>query len=310
MQKIAISLCLLLVNFCYGQEFSPDAVKSIVSSYRTSLAGGDEIVLANRKITRVKPDLYKIEDRSPSGKLASIKYTNSIPTDITFPEVGLCTEFYENGKVKNTRNYMDSGTMISEYFNNGSLYKEYSVTILGKILIEQVGDIAGNILVKNGAGKSTEVSDNLIVEIGLYKESLKTGTWRGYYEDGTLYYEENYNKEGLVSGKAYDNTGKSYAYKTTYEKASFKGGETKLHQFLANNINVKNEQDSGIVPVDFVIDELGNVRDAKSQDNENTLLIKHVLKVINSTSGKWLPAKHRGIPIKSDYFQRIVVSLK
>lgn len=88
------------------------------------------------------------------------------------------------------------------------------------------------------------------------------------------------------------------------EMPEYPGGEQALRQFIADHIEypeiARENEISGKVYVQFVINEKGEVSDAKVVRSADPSLDKAALKVINSFP-KWKPGKQRDRPVKVAY---------
>ena len=100
------------------------------------------------------------------------------------------------------------------------------------------------------------------------------------------------------------------------ESALFNGkpAEAAFREYMGQNLKypqiaVENAI-SGRVFVQFVVDQQGNVVDAQVTRNVDPLLDHEALRLIQSTSGMWTPAKQRQKPVKVRYTFPIMFKLQ
>jgi len=106
--------------------------------------------------------------------------------------------------------------------------------------------------------------------------------------------------EGKTSAKKPDKNG---VYEMTDVRPSYPGGETALENYMNNNIDYQqpaiDNNTEGTVNVQFVVDENGNVTDAKRIGKElGGGLDDEAVKVI-SNMPKWTPGKVKGKNVKT-----------
>jgi protein TonB len=88
------------------------------------------------------------------------------------------------------------------------------------------------------------------------------------------------------------------------ETPSFPGGELKLYEFLANNMEYPDEAEkmgiTGIVYVNFIIEQDGSISNARILRDIGGGCGEEVLRVVNSMP-KWNPGKQRGKTVRVQY---------
>lgn len=257
---------------------------------------------ALRQISKIGR-IYKITDKYTGGKLASIKYSEEIPLTMSFPETGKTTEFYPNGKLKRSRDPEGDHSRVKEYFANGEPYREY-LEKKEETEMVTVWDTEGNIAVQQGNGRAVEMNryeDRVFLESGSYENGRRTGEWSGF--DGRPYFTESYKTGRLVSGESLDENGKKFSYKIKTEPAAFKGGEQQLYSFLGKNINMPGEITAGETRVvtRFTISTEGTVDSLQALNEAPSWAVQEAFRVVKMTSGKWLPGKLHGQPVKMLY---------
>lgn len=85
---------------------------------------------------------------------------------------------------------------------------------------------------------------------------------------------------------------------------SFSGGETKLYEFLANNIVYPKEAEkmgiTGIVYVNFIIEQDGSISNARIIRDIGGGCGEEVLRVVNSMP-KWNPGRQKGKAVRVQF---------
>lgn len=321
MRKIITFLLIIFNSYSFGQELSPDSVRSLIEVYKAQL-DSDTIDINKRTITRIKgKGLYRYVDRYPSGAIAS----NQVLYDVTGKSDNIVIPgssfFYESGQVKKIERKLGGGMNVVEYYKNGQVYREYDLTNLNTKQIKSVNDPHGKILVEDFVGNSVEynVNDeqyNLVnysplLEVGAYRNLRKNGTWMGYYDSGLPAYVEVYTTEDKLIGKSWDENRREYSYEKIYLGAEFKGGEKALMNFLAKNLRnsyMSSGENAGLVRVKFVITKDGKVNNITHTNDALAHRVAEAYRIVKATDGKWEPSRLRGIPIDNYYTLSIVIS--
>jgi antitoxin component YwqK of YwqJK toxin-antitoxin module len=139
----------------------------------------------------------------------------------------------------NRRTYTSAGRYSKEYSTgkwelfhwNGKLEREMYYG--DRTFTKTVYDSLGNTQVANGNGHYTAwYGDGTVKEEGTFTNGLRTGTWRGYREDGKPYYEESYRDNRFINGISQGRDGRRYVYDALSEFPSPEGGLVKYHEYL------------------------------------------------------------------------------
>lgn len=94
--------------------------------------------------------------------------------------------------------------------------------------------------------------------------------------------------------------------KPAYTEPMFKGGWDAMHSYLQKNLRpVKNSNASGVVEIDFLVDELGRISDVQVKKSLSEAHDKEAVRVIQGMP-KWLPCRTSGKPARC----RMVVPLR
>ena len=87
-----------------------------------------------------------------------------------------------------------------KYQNNFEVNLEYYKAMSGRYIVGE----------KNGKGKEYNINNNKIIFEGEYKNWKRKGKGKEYYENGKVKFEGEYLNGNKISGKGYDNNGKTY----------------------------------------------------------------------------------------------------
>ncbi len=214
--------------------------------------------------------------------------------------------FYENGIIKESGFFSDgelvalrkrrhpNGQMRSvEIMNNQDMNLENPKLVSS-------WDSLGTSMVVKGNGKYEltffEAADYF--EKGEYINGSKSGFWQTFKQN-VLVYEEVYDTFGnLELGVSYDSLGNSYNYQKARVDAEFEGGTKAWTRFLSKKLKYPKEAKKlgieGNVYVSFNVDILGKVINAQIVRSVGHGCDAEALRVVNLSSGKWVPGRLRG----------------
>lgn len=210
----------------------------------------------------------------------------------------------------NTRKYESAGRYDKEmpvgkweYFhNNGTLHREVYYT--DRVFTKSVYDTAGNAQVVNGEGRQVDWYPNgTVKEEGIYKNGTRQGIWKGYYSDGRLHYEEYYENNLLVKGRALDRKGHGYIYDESglYPRPAI--GFTLYKKYLKDNIRKTGK--SGKVKLTFSVDEDGALRDFVILESLDLDCDREAIRLVQNGPA-WLPVLlHGHIPTRAQGFVEV-----
>ncbi len=135
-----------------------------------------------------------------NGNLLSVsKYINGIPQEnvAEIADLDIRTDYYPNGRVKTVASYKNNipEGIRREYDESGEIDKAYifrNGVITGEGILTENG-------VKQGTWKEYFNNGTLLAE-GKYQNGKKTGEWKYYYPEGSLEQVGNYNAAGNPDG--------------------------------------------------------------------------------------------------------------
>lgn len=173
---------------------------------------------------------------------------------------------------------------------------------------------------------------------GCYKSNKHFGIWQYYYEDGSLYYSENYDKKGRMtgnftvyypdgkirrtdiyvkdefqSGKCFSHSGNDTVWYPFMVMPQYAGGDEARQLFLQQHIvypEIAAENgNQGTVFVSFVVDAEGTVEEVEILQGVCESLDNEALRVVNLMP-RWKPGTHDGKPIRVLFNMPIYFKLK
>jgi len=214
---------------------------------------------------------------------------------------GYCTSYHPNSNLASKGLYDADRRMGNwEYwYDNHQKQKEEVYTEDGKLKIESYWNKNGKQLLKQGTGFYEFFDDfEMATEKGKFNRYEKEGTWVGYFDDGKMYFQEEWMAGKLISGLSHDKSDNTYAYTQAqyHTIPTFEGGIGEITKFLNKTIRYPREaQKAGVegkISVKFIVDIDGSVKDAQVI-NSNSYLNEEALRIINMMPA-WKPALLRG----------------
>lgn len=249
-------------------------------------------------------DIYRFDNKENRYWLASKSITKSVEK---LRKNGRDIQYHKNGSRRSEGLY-ENGSKIGEwkfYFKKGTTKITREYVKKGKLTVNRIidaWDFEGNKTVTNGTGYfyKYDFDDDSYVQQGMLENSRKVGKWEGVMEYGK-YYEETYKDGTLVKGISWDKDGKKYRYKELESKASYKGGQKALRNFLAKNMNVVIPKKDGYEDkmhrhfILFKIGINGEISDIKIwvRGERNPYVIQEIKRVF-ALMKPWEPGKLRG----------------
>ncbi|MDE3143798.1 MAG: hypothetical protein KGL19_06570, partial [Bacteroidota bacterium] len=223
----------------------------------------------------------------PSNKIEGITYfADTIKSLI---RINVCTDYYENGKLKDSASYSKTGR---GRFNYG-FYEN------GKIKDSTRYDTSGKAISDYNFYPNGKIKDST-------RYSEKPGEFETFYfsEDGKplAYSVLNFKNQKIIN-IAYDKNGKilpDYVYK---KPAEYPEGLNEWLKYLSRNLNrdlpIENGAPAGkySVLVDFLIDENGNIIEINALNNPGYGTKEEAIRVIKKSKA-WKPAISENKPIQ------------
>lgn len=201
---------------------------------------------------------------------------------------GKWTRWYRNGQTKEVVNYDDDA--------DPNFRKR----------IESYWDSLGNQLVTAGNGIYLGIEEDPVsYETGLIANGFKEGTWKGYFSDGKLAFEEDYRHNTLLKGVSYDSVGNQYKYKELME-LDLKS----FYNYMVNNLvyptSARRQGISGQVVIQIIVKPDGHIRSRVAKGIEPGC-DKMALLVVNQYKGTWMIMKIRGQAVRRKVEQEFLL---
>lgn len=231
---------------------------------------------------------------------------------------GAVRDFYKNGKVQmkgsyinNERDgvfiyYSDHNTYQSagrydreravgkweRFHENGILMSEEYY--LDSYFMKNMWDSLGIQLVKDGFGKYVNrYANGVINEEGDYKDGRKQGIWYGRHANGSMYFEEYFDKGRLISGRSRTIDGQTYVYDESSLYPIPEGGNAKLVKYLKQRVKEMNPSMHGRVHLAFRLTANGIITEFQVSKSLNKELDDKAIGFIKE-GPKWIPAREHG----------------
>lgn len=233
--------------------------------------------------------------------------------------VGPSLAFYPNGMVAKKDDKVDGKTVETAWYANGQIKHiktfDKESPLSESEQITALWDSTGSQMIKDGQGRVTyrnreesnrdTTMSTMFIEEGNYENGFKQGLWTGHYEDGSYYYEEQYDKGVCQSGKAKSLGKDTVQYNEVLKQAEFPGGMSGLGKFLSENLHYPTKAQranaEGRVFVSFVVCTDGTLCDYEVIKSVYRDLDEEAVRVVKKMSGKWTPGYHRGEKVRVKY---------
>ena len=285
------------LTYYFKNPAQPVSSKKSADYYR-------QIINHDRKVDK---QLIPVKEFYIDGKPKLVAFISFVPKTILIFE-GPSESFYPNGKLKyeTSLNGLIPLRTQKSYYPNGQLYEVITGRDESDIftnptdpLLIECRDTTGKILAENGNGNWINFDENFknIIEEGSVDSGLRVGKWKGEIPSiGS--YECLYVKGKPTIGTGYDMNGIAHPFTNFLVKAEFPGGEEALSKFLKNEISYPNidrrNNVQGVVLVNFIIDQKGNVTNIKVLGGPSGSLIAEAVRVIKLSS-PWKPQLQCGL---------------
>ncbi len=193
----------------------------------------------------------ELSDRgNKHGLVKTFTLNGTLVSQVTYyygKEDGIMTEYYPNGKVEAKTNYAEGKRLgkFQAWYKNGQLKEEgewvQTKEFFPIYFLESSWDSTGTSHIIKGDGSLIE-----------------------YSEQGNILRKETYKNGIMLTGIAYDETGKEWTYEKREKMAEFHGGIPKLMKYLQNNLKyprkARSGRISGTVYVKFTVSKDGTLK--------------------------------------------------
>ena len=178
--------------------------------------------------------------------------------------------------------FHDNGKLASEVYYNNFYF------------VKNLWDSLGNQLVIDGNGREMQRYPNgVIATEGEYHHGLKEGYWYGRHPDGSIYYEEHFNRGHLVTGRSRTLAGETFVYDESSLFPMPEGGFEKFSAYLKAEAAKSGTDELGHVKLSFRVTSKGKMTDL-TIDQSATPILDARAKEILLNGPSWLPARKHG----------------
>ncbi len=253
------------------------------------------------------------ERPSPPGSFYRIGHRDSLGR-----WQGRVYDFYNNGKVQMKGSYTDNkhdgiflyytkhntyesagryelGRRVGKWENyhpNGQLQSE--VYFQDRYFVKNVWDSLGKQLVENGHGVATTYYPTGVVkEEGAYRDGYQEGYWYGRFENGDLYFEENFFQGILERGRSFSRTGAEFNYDGSSVYPIPASGATAFEKYLNKQVLQIQADTTGTVQLSFRVTQTGKLADFMVERSLTKQLDSVAINIIRQGPA-WIPAKEHG----------------
>jgi hypothetical protein len=190
--------------------------------------------------------------------------------------------YLDDQAVGKWENYHENGRLASEvYFNNG-------------FFLKSLWDSLGNQLVVDGNGREIYRHPNgVIASEGEYRHGLKEGYWYGHHPNGEMYYEEQFNRGKLLSGKSRSLEGETFVYDASSLQPMPEEGFEKFQEYIKAEAKKVDSEELGHVKLSFRVTNKGNIADLTFEQSAVPRLDAKAKEILLN-GPRWLPAREHG----------------
>ena len=221
----------------------------------------------------------------------------SIETYVGGELLGIAAYFLENGKLKQTFEYIKVETSSKK----SSDRKRTADFVIDKKLIYMVNTL-GQATVKGGNGHSVDVfekNEPESIEEGDYKDGYKQGIWTAKSPKSNFWYKEEYDQGKLLSGES-SNDGISYTYTEAFIRPECKGGMEEFYKYLRRSIRYPEDAlrsgKQGKVYLKFIVEKDGTITNIEVTKSVFPSLDAEARRMIKG-SPKWNSGYSHGVPV-------------
>lgn len=227
---------------------------------------------------------------------------------------GISEYFYKSGKRLARRSFLNGKMhgLSKSWYESGQL-QDSSMYLNGVPIGEEKGwhengvvrHITTNDTIGNGNGISLfYYTTGVLRSKGEMKQEKRNGTWFYYREDQSPASEVIFEKDSVISFKAFNEKGVLLPKVKDFEReANFKGGEAAWNKYMSTKLGTIYQMPEpwkfvGSCTVQFIIDRDGNVTNVESIQTTNENLSQLAIGFIQQ-SKKWIPAIQYNLPVKA-----------
>lgn len=297
--KLTLVLLFGLFIKTFGQESNKDYLDEF---------GFPTIEISNAKSYRTISN-HPVE---PNKLLVKEYYMNDTTKQIcTFSDKeiytknGFFTSFYPNGQKSEEGFYKENSKVgkWTKWYKNGQIQEEIlwdnSKDYIQRQRVDNFWDSLGNKLATNGNGEYIlDEEYPLVYAKGTIKNGLKNGKWRGFFNDGKIAFEEEYENNKMIKGISYDSLGQKYKYDKIFDSNSM----TSFYEFIGKNLrypaDARRKGVEGKVIIQILFDTDGKIIKSRIVKGIGSGCDEEAHRVVTKYNGNWDGGKKRGQPLK------------
>ena len=137
---------------------------------------------------------------------------------------------------------------------------------------------------------------------GHYNHGKRIGEWVFYRENGTVAARESYLNDSTTSAIWYHTNGSAYIRESPYDiDPEYPGGEAEMNRYIMENVNYPEESieiaEQGIVYVEFVVNKDGSLSDVKVIRGISDALDAEAIRAVKNMPN-WTPGIQHNRPIR------------
>lgn len=222
-----------------------------------------------------------------------------------FTKDGFFVSYHSNGQKSEEGFYKENfkiGKWI-KWYRNGQIQEESSWDNSKDFNVRQYvstfWDSLGNKLASSGNGDYILNEEYPVAYAkGPIKNGLKSGKWSGYFENGAVAFEEQYEANKLIKGISYDSLGQEYKYKKVIDSRNMMS----LYEFIGENLrypaDARRFGTEGTVVIQILFATNGQIIKSRIVKGIGNGCNEEALRVVTKYKGNWDSGKKRGQPLK------------
>lgn len=265
-----------------------------------------------KKCDKDKATYYRITNEvnaeSTSGNITDFWMNDNIYRKgryINGKKKGYFVYYHESGNTKSEGRYSNDKRVGAwkYYYEDGSPWQNVYYE-KGQRYVDQYWNEQGKLKVDLGSGEYEgiyEYNSITLREIGSFTEYQKDGIWKGYTQEGELYFEERYKNGELLQAHSFDEEGNKIPYQKKIEYAAPSDGLDAFYEFVEKEMKyptyTRQKYIQGKVLIKVVVDKNGKLLEAKAISSPHQVLSEEAVSVVKKYN-KWKSGKEMGKPVQ------------
>lgn len=255
--------------------------------------------------TSVDKNLYQVYEYYKNGKVKLV--TNSKTNDINLQYEGGYIGYFPSGRKKSTGRF-EKGNPIGhqiEYYPNGKIYITKNYLRDGKVFFGDCRDSTGNALTENGNGKWVQYNSDFteVIAEGNVENGKEEGEWYGSVNTD-VNFKTLFHQGDIINSDTFDKPGADSAFTKVDVDPEFSGGREALLRFLGRSIRYPVDAIKGNIQgkviISFVIEKDGALTNLKVFKGVDKSIDDEALRVMK-LSPPWNPGLVSSKPVRVAY---------